>query len=387
MIADSVTHNVIQCCCFVIAFALMSSFVIRYYLAILYEQEKATKFFNSLSKKYGFEFWKREKNNVNCDDYSYKFEISDLLVISKWKVNKIESKKEISSLNLTLISIMFSYVAVLFVIIEQFTNAAMYTDNPTGTILNQIAIAIGFLSQFIFGFSTTDHLISILHNSIYQLSNKSIKIMQIANTFVVASFLPMFIIVAKGYIGRETDSYNNNNNNDSNYNSDTSSRNLIEFRIGVLCGSLLVLSEIVLIVTIMRLYYTKLGRIINDLHNFVTSHHVEQVEQVEQITQRAERKLLDNLVQSIFVNLLFVCVLLLEMSMVACVNMFVQESKVQLRSKIRNTLVCVIMVFMIAVNSLQAGFNVTLYRKWCNKWHNCCLLSVQWCLYTQKQKM
>ena len=347
-------HNVVQSVCFLTGFTLTVSFVIRYYLAVLHQQDKTSPLMQALHAKCGL-----LTRNSNTDHYE--LNINNISLISSCKVIKINNAKEVSSLNLSIISVIFSYVALLFFIVDKFLDSSIYNGSIHTTIittyqmglLSDIAFAIAFASQPIFGYSICGHLTSILHNSIYQLSKKWIQLMQMTNSTVLVVFLINLTIIRGTGTGRQT-------------------------TIGIILAGLLVLGQLTFIATVMRLYYIKLGQIINDLHNSKFNSNVH----VKRATRKAEQQILNRIVQSWIVNALFFVLLLCEIVSLIFISRFINGIETQL--KFRNSIMCCGMNYMIGISSLQAGFNIELYQKWCNKCHNCCVVVMKWCLYTKK---
>ena len=347
----NISYSVLQCICFMMAFSLTFCFMMRYYFAVLHTPEKTSNFFDKLSQKYGSDFT-----------------INNVWLISTWKVKKIDSKKEISSLNLALISIILSYVTILFFIVEKFTDGKILTTYPSG-ILSSFGLLIGFCSKIAFKYSTVNHLTSILHNSIYQVSSKSIKLTHAVNTIVLVIFLPFWFITGASING-------------------------LKSRFGVISVTLFTLAQMAWIIIVVYLYYTKLGKIINDLNDYSHSRRGRTnqkrngnekrlpVTDLQWMNNVAQSSLFDKLVQSITVNILFVSSMLIEVVFgMVYVNI---EDDVEEATKMRDTVICMSMVAIICFNSLQASFNVAVYQKGCKICHNCCVKSMRRWLYTRK---
>ena len=158
---------------------------------------------------------------------------------------------------------------------------------------------------------------------------------------------------------------------------------LIFTRITILLNIPIFLGEILFIIIISRLYYVKIGQIIRDLRkrrsfssssSNVLSNNISA--NIQQVSLMAENKLLDKLVQSIIINVLFLFIIVIEIIAVGFVNYQVRES---MESRLMNgiTITCIAMVFLSMINTLQAEFNNRLYQKYCKFCHKCCIRCIQ----------
>lgn len=334
---DNVIHNIFQTACFGIVFIVTVCFTIRYYLSVLDGKRNDCNDSPNSSKRH-------------VAHLGYSLNINEMAFISSWKVDEIKNKKEIAVLNLSLISVMFNYVSMLVITISKFVDPNIY-NGKTGvwTKYNyggqRLGIVICLIAQFIFIFSITKNLILILDNSIYQLSNKWIKMMKIINIAgVVSIFLVSIYFRMEEYIGT----------------------------VGavLLCLPIFIV-EIIFISMTIGLYYVKLGQIINDLRQLSNHNQRKDDNYVKYVSQMAEKKLLDKLVQSVVVNSLFAIVIIVEEVTVLYLNL--KGYQVPLRVKYGITVFSITMVMFSAINTIQAGFNRRLYQKYCKYCHACCL--------------
>lgn len=321
-------------------FIMAVRFVIGYYFGVIHH--------NQMKKKID-----KTNNNINIFDWSDKFDhsilsdYSHMFFMSSLKISHITNKKEISALTLSIISVMFSYVTAMIFAIVSFMDKKYFIT----LFLTRLGIMIGMFSQFIFGFSIYNNLASILHNSIYQLSSKEIEFMKKVNIAIIASFITPMIYVVTNF-------------DESDHFSDI---------IIVLSELPLFISEIVFVFLILRLYYVKVGTILKDLNNLLNID--------EKLAEKAQRQLLDKLVQSMVLNLLFVDIWIFEIIVVIYANWQTFDHDESTLLVIAATAISPAMVVLTFINTLQAGFNYHLYQNCCKPCHNCCVKCIQCCIY------
>ena len=336
----SVSDGFLKLCqilCMLIEFFVTMCFVMRYYIAVLHDTNTS----NNLQKIF---------------DFDYNKELEKIYFILPWlkTINSITDKKQTSSLNIRLICILFSHVAVLILTIGIIFNI---------DFMLRTGMMIAVFSQFIFGFTIYNYLVSILHNSIYQLSQKQIQYLRTIN---IASII--FSLPALSYLATDNDDGSN-----------------INYIFLIITELPLFISQTAFVSMILRLYYVKLGKIINDFQKYTAQSITTDInsQQWKELTKQAQYQILDKLVQSMILNLLFVIIAILEMIVVIYTNyQQYKESVLLIFGSVTMTLA---MLGLTCINSLQAPFNIQLYQKLCKQWHNCCVKCMQGCIFRIKE--
>ena len=342
--------NTFQCVCFVIVLFGTACFVIRYYFAVLHKDSPGSRI--GMTNKY-------KRYSMFNDP-----KLNQMLWLSCWisPSKTISDKKEISALMMSLICVLFCYVSVLCLTIGRILDSMTSID-----VLLRLGIIISVISQFIFGFSIANNLVSILHNSIYQLSPKQIELMKSTNIAIIISFIPGIIFLTTDYHKSSMIAY---------------------IFIIVIAFPIFIISQAVFVTTVLRLYYIKVWKIINHLNvsversgggiNNNNNNNYNDV-QLQAATAKAQEQLLDKLVQSMILNLSFVVLLIVEGSVYSYTNYIYNKSdEIFIVGTITMTIA---MICLIVINWFQAGFNHDLYAKYCQWWHNCCLKCMRCCIY------
>lgn len=343
---------------------LVVSYVIRHFLATSLDNSKHLQIFNV-------------DINVYLDIGFIAFCRKNLTIIPKSDIKQARKheNRELSMSNMHLKSIMFSWVAVLLLTIEKWSDPRAYPDPDRTSITINLApvamvgaiIAVG--SQIIFRFSIYNQLTAILDGSMYQVSKKEIEAMKIAN--ICGIILP---ILPLAYIKRGF-----------NYNSDDDGNIAQSYLILTLLGLPWFISEIIFISLGIRCYYVKTKEIITDLRDIFT--RVQQGNNgkrkidnlsVGRMSQEVESMLLSKLVKSIILNFLFGILMMFEAFMFIYGNY--HQFSMQEKYMIAMTTMFTAMVVLTILNSLSAVFNHQLYQKYCQKCHYCCVALLERCL-------